>query len=344
VYIVVKCSFCDKPAIYYNKLGGLAYCKVHFIEYFERKVRKTIRKYRMLNPGDHVVVGVSGGKDSMALLHFLLKMKRKIPGLEITAVLVDEGIKGYREKTIPNLTRYAETRGVKYIIASFRDYIGATLDEIVETSFTRKLPYMPCSYCGVFRRNVLNIVAREVNATVIATAHNLDDVIQTYLMNLINNSWDRILSLAPVREAKGEGIVKRIKPFYEIPEKETALYALINRLVEPEFHQCPYVKYNVRFTIRKVLNELEDRYPGSKHGLLRSLLDIISLHEKAGLLKKEYTKCEICGSPASHSICRSCIFRAELGLLKRDEKSKLEEIINLEPEIKHLLKHYHNLS
>ncbi|MEM1713820.1 MAG: tRNA 2-thiocytidine biosynthesis TtcA family protein, partial [Desulfurococcaceae archaeon] len=196
---MVKCSYCGKPAVYINKVSNIAYCRQHFIEYFEHKARKTIRKYNMIKPGDHVLIGVSGGKDSMALLHFLLKLKKKMQRLEITAVLVDEGISGYREKTIPNLVNYAEKYGVKYIIASFRDYIGATLDDIVKTSFQNNLPYMPCSYCGVFRRYVLNKVAREINANVIATAHNMDDIVQTYLMNLVSNSWDRIVSLGPVR-------------------------------------------------------------------------------------------------------------------------------------------------
>lgn len=336
--LLVKCSFCDRQAVYVNRISGLAYCRIHFIEYFERKARKTIRKYNMLNPGDHVVVGVSGGKDSMALLHFLLKLKKKIPGLEVTAVLVDEGIKGYREKTIPTLVNYAEKHSVKYIIASFKDYIGATLDEIVQKSFELKLPYMPCSYCGVFRRHVLNTVAREVGATVLATAHNLDDMVQTYLMNLINNSWDRILSLAPVRSSSEEYIVKRIKPFYEIPEKETALYALLNGLIQPEFNQCPYVKYNVRFTIRKLVNELEDKYPGSKYGLLRSLLELIELQNKAKLVEKNFERCAICGNPSSHPVCRACVFRAHLGLLKNEEKLKLDVLLRENPDVAKLFK------
>ena len=337
VDVVVKCSFCSAQAVYVNRVSGLAYCRRHFIEYFERKARKAIRKYHMLSPGDKVVVGVSGGKDSMALLHLLLKIKKKIPRLEVVAVLVDEGIKGYREKTIPNLVKYAEKQGAKYLIASFRDYVGATLDEIVERGSEYKLPYMPCSYCGVFRRYVLNTVARELGATIIATAHNMDDVVQTYIMNLVNNSWDRIVSLAPVRESSEEYIVKRIKPFYEIPEKETALYSLLNNLIQPEFIQCPYVKYNVRFTIRKLLNELEENHPGSKYGLLRSLLELIEMERKHKIIEKKYTRCIICGNPASQAICRACLFRAQLNLLRESEKALLRESIEKHPELHRLL-------
>ncbi|MEM1596319.1 MAG: TIGR00269 family protein [Desulfurococcaceae archaeon] len=335
---MVKCSYCGKPAVYINKVGNIAYCRQHFIEYFEHKARKTIRKYNMIKPGDHVLIGVSGGKDSMALLHFLLKLKKKMQRLEITAVLVDEGISGYREKTIPNLVNYAEKYGVKYIIASFRDYIGATLDDIVKTSFQNNLPYMPCSYCGVFRRYVLNKVAREINANVIATAHNMDDIVQTYLMNLVSNSWDRIVSLGPVRSSSEEYIVKRIKPFYELSEKETALYALLNNLIQPDFNQCPYVKYNIRFTIRKLINELEDKYPGSKYGLLRSLLNIINVQSKFKIYEKKYKTCLLCGNPSSHSVCKACLFRAKLNLLNTEQYNKLAEITSSDTEVARALK------
>ncbi|MEM0325976.1 MAG: TIGR00269 family protein [Desulfurococcaceae archaeon] len=338
----MKCSFCDKTAVYYNKVSKLAYCRAHFMEYFEKRVRKTIRKYGMISKDDHVLVAVSGGKDSMSLLHLMLKLKKSIPKLEITALLIDEGIRGYRENTIPNLLRYAENKPVKYLIASFKDYVGESLDEIVRISFEKKLPYMPCSYCGVFRRYVMNAVAREIGATVIATAHNLDDIVQTFVMNLVSNSWDRIFALTPVRQTTGEDIVKRIRPFYEIPEKEVAVYALLNNLVKPEFVQCPYVRYNIRFYIRKMLNELEDKYPGAKYGLLRSLMEITSI---AGEKRKSfYKKCAVCGNSASHTLCRACIFRAQLGLMKREDLEKAIEASKSDPAVAKELKEYRVLA
>ncbi len=319
----MKCSFCDKPAVYYNKISGLAYCKAHFIEYFEKRVKKTIRKYNMIREDDRVLVAVSGGKDSMSLLHIMLKLKKKMPKLEVTAMLIDEGIRGYREKTVPNLVKYAERHAAKYVIASFKDYIGETLDEIVKSSFEKGLPYMPCSYCGVFRRYIMNVVARELGATVIATAHNMDDVVQTFLMNLMSNSWERIFSLTPVRQADSEIVVKRVRPFYEVPEKETAIYALLNDLVQPEFVQCPYVKYNVRYTVRKIINELEDKYPGTKYGLLRSLLRLTSLVKIEA--PRKFNACLICGNPTSRLICKACTYRAILGLLDEHSTSRVIE-------------------
>jgi uncharacterized protein (TIGR00269 family) len=321
---MVKCSLCEKPAVYINPISKLTYCKKHFIEYFEHRVRRTLRKYRMLREEEHIVVATSGGKDSMSLLHILVKLARKNPKWKLTAVLIDEGIKNYREKTIENLVKYAESRGVNYVIASFKDYIGMDLDKIVLEGHKRGLPYMPCSYCGVFRRYVLNTVAQKIGATVIATAHNMDDIIQTYLMNIISNSWERVSTLSPIREAKGGEFIRRIKPFYEIPEKESALYALLNGLIKPEFIQCPYVKYNVRFTVRRLINELEDKYPGTKYGLLRSLQSIIPILRERSKDEIRY-KCIICGNASSQKICRACIYKAQLGLLEAD---KIDIILN----------------
>ncbi|ADV64929.1 TIGR00269 family protein [Desulfurococcus mucosus] len=331
---MAKCSVCGRPAVYVNPVNGKAYCRVHFIEYFEKKVKKTIRKYEMLGEREHIIVAVSGGKDSMALLHFLRKLSRKIPGWRITAVLVDEGISGYREKTIRNLAKYAEENGVEYRVASFKEYIGATLDEIVEKGRSRGLPYLPCSYCGVFRRYVLNKAARELGGTVIATAHNMDDVVQTFIMNLASNSVDKIYRLTPVTGNGEGGFIRRVKPFYMVLEKESALYALLNNLVEPEYVQCPYAHYNIRFTIRRMINELEDKYPGVKYGLVNSLLSLTRDRQPSST--RGYI-CEICGEPSSHRVCRACLYRFETGLMSDVEAARVIKLLGEDPELRRLV-------
>ncbi len=326
---MVKCSICGRPAVYVSRVSGRAYCRKHFLEYFDKKVRRTIRKYNMFSSREHIVVAVSGGKDSLSLLHYLHKLSRRVPGWRVSALLIDEGIKGYREITKKDFIRVAEMLGVDYRIASFKEYFGYTLDEIVRIGREKGLPYLPCSYCGVFRRYLLNRVAREMGATVLATAHNLDDIIQTYIMNIINNSWDKILRLAPVTGPLDHPkFVKRVKPFYEILEKETTLYAILNNLY-PKFVECPYARFNIRWVIRRQLNELEEKYPGTKYSLLRSLLRIISILEKHRdeIVKGEIKTCRVCGEPSAHEICRACMYRYELGIMGEDEKRIVEEVL-----------------
>lgn len=313
---MVNCSICGRPAIYVMKAGDKAYCEHHFLRYFDRKVRKTIRKYKMFREKEYIVIAVSGGKDSLALLHYLSRLSKRVPNWRISALLINEGISGYRDRTIRDFLRIVTELDIDYRIVSFKEEIGYTLDEIVKIGVDRGLPYLPCSYCGVFRRYLLNKAAREMGGTVLATAHNLDDIIQTYLLNIIQNNWDKISKLAP--SSKGPfhpKFVRRVKPFYEVLEKETTLYAILNNLY-PEFIECPYAIRSIRWSIRRYINELEEKHQGIKYSLIRSLLNIIEILDKIDSGKNSTIgSCTICGEPSSGNICRACMFRKELGIL-----------------------------
>src|SRR3989338_8721938 len=87
-----------KPAIELHK--GNKLCKAHFIGYFESKVFKTIRQFELIGKEEHLGVAVSGGKDSLTVLHLLSKLAKQNPKIRLTAILIDEGIRGYRDKTI----------------------------------------------------------------------------------------------------------------------------------------------------------------------------------------------------------------------------------------------------
>ena len=314
---MVKCSFCNNSAVYISRISGKAYCKKHFLQYFDKKVRRTIRKYKMFNEKEHIIIAVSGGKDSLALLHYLNKLSKRVPSWRITALLIDEGISGYRDIAIQDFLRVVKQLDVDYVIASFKKEFGATLDEIVRIGMEKNLPYLPCSYCGVFRRYLLNKTAREIGGTALATAHNLDDIIQTYVMNILRNDWDKISRLGPVSGTSlHKKFVRRVKPFYEVLEKETTLYSILNNLY-PKFTECPYARHSLRWQVREHINSLEEKYPGTKYSLLRSLLTILPILKP--YYKGEIKTCKICGEPSAHEICRACQYRIELGLMKDNE-------------------------
>lgn len=320
---MVKCSYCNRSAVYVSEISSLAYCSGHFIEYFERKVKKTIRKHRMFKPGDHVVVATSGGKDSLSLLHILNKVSSRARLWKVSALLIDEGIKGYREYTVKDFLNYVTKHGIPHRIVSFKETFGLTLDEMVELIKRKNLPYQPCSICGVFRRYLLNKVSREMGANVLATAHNLDDTVQTYLLNVIRNGWEKIARQGPVTGVIDNPLfVKRVKPFISMLDKETTVYAILNNLINLEFHECPYIVHNVRFYIRRYINELEAKYPGTKHMLLQSMLKIHSLLLRIGreLYGEDLKKCSVCGEPSSHDVCKACEYRFQLGLMSKEEE------------------------
>ncbi len=312
---MAKCSVCGREAVYCAKYEGRCYCREHFLKWFDSRVRKTMRKYSFFGKKEHIVVATSGGKDSLAALHYLAHLSKRVPTWKVSALLIDEGIKGYRDETIKDFLRVVEELGVDYRIVSFKEEIGLALDEMVKLGHERGLPYKPCTYCGVFRRYLLNKHAREMGGTVLVTAHNLDDVVQTFLLDLWRGDTKKIPRLGPVTGVSSHPkFVKRAKLFYEVPEKEVVVYTLLNGIYPSTFVECPYARFSPRWEIRKFINRMEDLYPGSKFALLRSLLDLV---EK---LRDKYPErpktCKICGEPSSGEVCRACQLKMELGLLE----------------------------
>jgi len=306
--------------VYVSRASGVALCERHFLSYFDRKVRRTIRKYRLFGRREVIAVAVSGGKDSLALLHYLVRLARRRPSWRVFGLLVDEGIRGYREYTVERLRKVAEELGVEYRIVSFREELGYSLDEIVRIGRERGLPYQPCTYCGVFRRYLLNKAAREHGATVVATAHNLDDIVQTFLMNILGNDWAKVSRLGPVSGPSDHPrFVRKVKPFYELLEKETTIYAILNGLYTG-FEECPYARFSLRWPVRRMINSMEEKYPGIKYSLLNSLLKAIELLDAVGEGRGEVNTCLICGEPSAHPVCRACQLRISLGIMKIDEE------------------------
>ncbi len=305
-----RCMECGEEPVY--KYLGKVYCSKHFTKYFEDKTLETISKYKLLRRGEHVVIAVSGGKDSLSLLYILNKYRERL-GIRVTALLIDEGIKGYRDITIEDFKEVNKRINAEYRLISYEDVFGLSLDDILKLSREKGLPTYACSYCGVFRRYLLNLGARVIGGDVLATAHNLDDIIQTYLLNIFTNSIERILHLHPRTESASHiKFIHRVKPFYEVLEMETTLYAIINGLY-PRFIECPYAPEAFRNDIRSFINQLEEENPGIKYKILNSLL--ATLERYGSKEPPRINSCRICGEPTSQEICRTCRYLENLGLL-----------------------------
>ncbi|MFH0861196.1 MAG: TIGR00269 family protein [Candidatus Altiarchaeota archaeon] len=298
-----KCTKCGKgKPIIELRYNRQTLCKSCFNELFERRVRRTIRKGRLLEPTDKVAVGLSGGKDSTVTLHMLKKLTSRMPKSSLAAIIVDEGIRGYRGAAIKAAKRVCEAEDVGYHIFSVKDEYGLTMDQIAKKD--RNVP--ACSYCGVIRRRILNDKARALGCDRMATGHNLDDEIQTTLMNIIRGDIRRIARMgSSVGVIKNNKFVQRIKPLRETPEKESAVYALVNGL-GAEFSECPYSYDAFRKTVRDALNNIEEKHPGSKFQLLRTTDELIGLTRMQYDFKVGPGLCEKCGEPAAEKVCKTC--------------------------------------
>jgi len=255
----------------------------------------------MLAHDDHIAVAVSGGKDSLTLLTLLVKMEQRFPYSKITAVSVDEGIEEYRDEALKIASDTCRKLNVSHHIVSYKELFGVTTDIIVE----EHLGKTPCSYCGVLRRKAINKAAAKIGATKIATAHNLDDEVQTVLLNMLHGDPMRIIRSRPVLQDLRGRFITRVKPFWDIPEKEIVLYAY---LVGLEFQTvaCPHGNEALRNDIRSFLNQMEQKHTGTKFTLQKTAQ---KLREQLSttIHPLELQDCEKCGDPTPHRLCEACI-------------------------------------
>ena len=191
---------------------------------------------------------------------------------------------------------------------------GYRLDELVDIIRRRgDKDLTPCSYCGVLRRRALNSVARKVGADKLATAHNLDDEAQTILLNIIHGDAMRIARVKPVLSAAHPKFIQRIKPFCEVPEREIAFYAYLNKIRFQET-PCPYAQTALRNDIRNMLNRMEEKHAGTKFTILRSMERIRPALEAMGEEEK-LRDCELCGEPTVGEVCKPCQMLQRLRIL-----------------------------
>jgi uncharacterized protein (TIGR00269 family) len=302
----MNCLNCcsEKPVI--ALYSGEKLCKAHFTGYFEAKVFKTISQFGLIEKEESLGVALSGGKDSLTVLHILNKLSKQNPKIKINAIAIDEGIHGYRDKTLEKARDFCNKNNINLHVFSYKEEFGLALDEMLKI-----LDVKPCSICGVFRRYLLNKKSKELKLTKLATGHNLDDECQSILMNQMKNNVQLSARLGPkVGLAQDDKFVQRIKPLYLCTEKEVTAYAFINGLLD-DFNECPNVPQSFRAHVRDMLNSLEQKFPGTKYSAINSFLQTLPL------LKQQFNAdaikvCAKCSEPSANDICSACVYLERL--------------------------------
>ncbi len=310
---------CKKLPFYLEPVSRRPYCRECFPRLIESRVRKALRKYRMIQQGDHIAVGVSGGKDSLVLLDMLRRIVPKIKNAKITAITVDEGIEGYRDESIEIAKEMAKKWNVPHVITSYKELFGYDLDEIVKEAKKLEITLAPCGFCGPLRRTALNVLARKINATKLAVGHNLDDEAQTILMNVLRGDDRRFIRYQ--RDVEGQqltkkGFIPRIRPLVYVSEPEIVLHAMLLGIT---YHQtpCVYAPQAFRNKVRNFLNELEHAHPGTMHGivqfhdrLLNQIMNKNHAKDDETLISMKsmipLTTCNSCGEPSNGPLCNAC--------------------------------------
>lgn len=293
------CDLCNANSAYHRVYSGESLCARCFSRSIEEKVAKTVSKYSMVKYGDRIAVAVSGGKDSLSLLHIMNVLCEK-HGSTICAVTIDEGIDGYRDESLDIVNKFASQLNIEHKVLSYKDLYGVSLEDSLQLRKGRKMS--SCSICGTFRRRAIDIAAETVGADVVATAHNLDDVLQTFLINILAGDVERIgwTYPEPVGYAKG---LRKIRPFTEIYEHEIAFYALVNE-IPFQSEECPYMNEGIRTEIREFLNRLEKSHAGIKYNAYNTMVKVAKRVKDSA--NKEHNKCALCGRDSTNKICSVC--------------------------------------
>jgi uncharacterized protein (TIGR00269 family) len=285
-----RCSICKKPTFARVEYMRKNYCKEHFIEFIESKVKNTIEKFRMIKDDDKILVALSGGKDSLAVLHILHKL---FPD-NITAVHINLGIGEFSKESERVVREFCKKLGVKLIIYNLKEnYSFSILDLKGERV---------CGMCGTIKRYLLNKLAYEKGFNKLALGHNLDDELSFILNSLISGDLHQLSRIGPVTETKGK-LIGRIKPLYKVYEDEVRKYCEAAGII-PVKLECPNSKFTKQRVYKKALDLIEEKSPGTKLTFISSFLKKIK-----PILPKEEVKlneCKVCGFPTTSEVCSFC--------------------------------------
>ncbi len=303
---IKKCR-CGRKAVYFRRYEGVYLCKDHFLSSVEKKVKKNIRINNLIESCDRIAVAASGGKDSMTVLNIMNSIVSPRKDMKLVVISVDEGIKGYRDRSIRVVKAFCREHNLEHHTVMFRKELGKTTDSIVKDIKSGKQKDFdnPCTFCGVARRYLLNKKARELKCNKLCLGHNLDDEVQSILMNYMRGDLERASRMGPKPVVYDKKFVARIKPLRVIPEKETSLYALLKGL---DFHntECPY-RSGMRNEIREFLQAMESKHSGIKFTILEAFDRMLPyIRELVSREEKKVWYCANCGEPSSRKVCNTC--------------------------------------
>ncbi|MEO7335388.1 MAG: tRNA 2-thiocytidine(32) synthetase TtcA [Caldimonas sp.] len=230
-----------------------------------RQVGQAIAEYNMIEAGDKVMVCVSGGKDSHALLDILLGLQRRAAiSFDLVAVNLDQKQPGFPEHVLP---AYLTSRGVPFHIASQDTY--SVVKRLVPEGKTM------CSLCSRLRRGALYRVAGELGATKIALGHHRDDIVQTLLMNMF---FGGRLKGMPPKLASDDGRHVVIRPLARVAEVDLERWAEVRAFPIIPCTLCGNQDNLQRVKIRAMLREWERESPGRIDNIFNSMGHVVASH------------------------------------------------------------------
>jgi uncharacterized protein (TIGR00269 family) len=282
----------------------MSLCDECFVKFVERKVERTLKEYNMVEQGDKLLVALSGGKDSSALLHII---KGLAPDVKLTCLHIDLGVKGFSEQCKLKAEELAGQEGVELEVVELKDFLGYTMSELA--SWCRKA----CSPCGLARRYILNYYGILRGATKIATGHNLDDVLAVLWDFYVAGDLLEAVRLQPVTRHVHPKALPRIKPLIELTDFELKAYANIKALPYSPA-QCPLGRESKLNRRKKLIDTIESMRPSFKHTFFKTHVKRISPLLSPLLVARttDWRSCAKCGMPSKGEVCSMCRLKEDL--------------------------------
>lgn len=230
-----------------------------------RDVGRAIGDFNMIEPGDRVLVCVSGGKDSHAMADILWDLKRRAPvDFEMTAFNLDQKQPGFPEETLPD---YFAARGIPFEVVEQDTYSVVT--NVIPEGKTM------CGLCSRLRRGVIYTYARRHGYTKIALGHHREDILETLLMNMFHGSR---LKTMPPKLVSDDGANVVIRPLAYCREKDLARYAGDRGFPIIPCNLCGNQENMERVRTKELLADWEKQFPGRIENMMRSLQNVAPSH------------------------------------------------------------------
>jgi uncharacterized protein (TIGR00269 family) len=296
----MKCGRCRAPAVIEIRRHNAGYCPDCFVRHCEEQVRRAIDHFDMIEPGERVLVAVSGGKDSLGLWQLLRNLDYDADGL-----YVGLGIGEYSDESGRYARAFADTRGWKMLETD----LGADYGFDVERG-ARAAKRAPCSACGLSKRHLFNEMALRHGYDVLATGHNLDDEAAVLFGNVLRWETELLGRQHPVLP-KAPGFARKVKPLIRLTERELAAYCVLTD-IDYIVEECPMAAGNRHLGYKNALNEIEDRSPGTKAAFVIGFLERAHARFAPDVVeaRDDLRPCSVCAAPTPGDICAFCRMRA----------------------------------
>ena len=294
----MKCRVCRGPAVIDIRRHNANFCPDHFLKLCRDQTAKAIDQFSMFEPGDRLLVAVSGGKDSLAVWDILNELGYRADGF-----YVGLGIGDYSETSAGFATRFAAERG---LTLHTEDLLRDHGFDVPNGSKAAKRA--PCSACGLSKRHLFDEAARRGGYDAIITGHNLDDEAAVLMGNVLHWQTNYLARQSPLLPAS-DGFPRKAKPLIRLTERETAAYCVL-RGIDYLVDECPMAAGNKHLSYKEALNDIERQSPGAKYDFYFRFHDQAAHRfadtDEAVADRATLQSCSRCGAPTNNEVCSFC--------------------------------------